>query len=664
MPTAQDHVSANTPMGANLTGSGATFRVWAPRAVAVYVITGDLKISKLPGWTPKESDKLLRQADGTWTGFVPGMSDGSAYRFWVVGQGTSGYKRDPYARELSMSPAFPDCNCIVRDPASYPWYDHGWRTPAFSDLIIYQFHIGTYYAVDSQGRDRRSGRVAKFLDVLDRVRYLHDLGVNAIQPLPVQEYETGHSMGYNGTDYFSPEVFYQVEDSPELDRYLATANALLAARECAPLRRDQLKTPINQLKALIDICHIYGIAVIFDVVYNHAGGGFDDQSMYFFDRMKAGNNNDSLYFTDQGFAGGLVFAYSKPEVRQFLIENAKFYLSEYHIDGFRYDEVSAIDEHGGWRFGQDLTSTVRFVKPDALQNAEYWKEKRWLAVVRPPEGMGFDCALHDGLRDTIRNAIGKAAGGRDAHVNFDLIKDALHRPYGFEASWETVQHLENQDLVYAGHADRQPRIAALSDPSNARSWYARSRSRVATGLLLTAPGIPMLFMGQEFLEDKYWSDNPDAFQGTLVWWDGLTQQKAMADHLRFTQELIELRRRYQALRGESINVFHTHNDNRVIAFQRWVEGVGRDVVVVGSLNESTFWNYQLGFPGPGRWLEVFNSDVYDNWVNPSRAGNGGSVTADDPPLHGLSSSSNIVLPSNSLVVFARDAGDGVPGTGG
>jgi 1,4-alpha-glucan branching enzyme len=177
------------------------------------------------------------------------------------------------------------------------------------------------------------------------------------------------------------------------------------------------------------------------------------------------------------------------------------------------------------------------------------------------------------------------------------------------------------------------------------------------GLIMTAPSIPMIFMGQEFLEDKRWSDNPEYFKDTLIWWDGLQSgQKPMVDFLRFTQELIALRRRLPGLRGDGLNVFHVHNDNRVLAFQRWVQGVGRDVVVVASLNESTYYGYQLGFPGGGRWLEVFNSDVYDNWFNPIAAGNGGGISADGPPLHGLPNSAWITIPANGVLVFARDNG--------
>ena len=143
----------------------------------------------------------------------------------------------------------------------------------------------------------------------------------------------------------------------------------------------------------------------------------------------------------------------------------------------------------------------------------------------------------------------------------------------------------------------------------------------------------------------------------LIGWDGLQGgDKAMADHLRLTGDLVALRRRHPALRGEALNVFHVHNDNRVIAYHRWLEGSGGDIVVVASLNESTFLGYDLGFPGPGRWLEIFNSDVYDGWVNPQTVGNGGSIVASAVPLHGLSSSASIVIPANGLLVFARDTG--------
>lgn len=659
-PVTQEHIHEHTPMGANLIADGATFRVWAPNdAIEVYIRVSDSpKFIDGPDdhWQPAAAQRLRRSSDNTWTGFLRGVRDGDFYRFYIANRGVQPYKRDPYARELEFY-GYPECDCIVRDPHDYSWHDRQHRTPAFNDLVIYELHVGMFYGVDGNGNDARSTRVGKFLDVLEQIPHLVALGVNAIEPLPIVEFQGPHSLGYNGTDIFSPEMDYAVEPQ-DLSPYLDKVNRLLEERGCAPLGRNQLEGQVNQLKAMIDICHLYGIAVILDVVYNHAGRfSDDDQSIYFFDRAISGDNNESLYFTDQGWAGGLVFAYWKDEVRQFLIDNAMFFLSEYHVDGLRYDEVTVIDDHGGWRFAQDLTATVKYHKPQTIHIAEYWRDDPSYVLRDSSEGgAGFDAVWYPGIRSAVRRAIAQSARGANAHIDLNAIRDQLYTPANFASAWRAVQYLENHDLQRLGNInDREPRLPALADPSNPRSWYARSRSRVATAILLTAPGIPMLFMGQEILEDKYWSDSPNP--GTLIWWDGLKQDQHMQDFYRFSRDLVWLRRRHPAMRGEAINVFHVHEANRIIAYHRWLENLGRDVVVVVSLSESTFLHYDLGFPVYGRWLEVFNSDAYDHWPNPNVAGNGGSVHVSGPSLHGLPFSTAITIPANSVLVFALDAGD-------
>ena len=659
MPASQLHIAPDTPLGATLTPDGATFRTWAPAAREVYIACEQPTGTPAAAFPKNPDDLLVKDDNGFWAGFVPGIKDGDLYRFYVVGTGSEGFKRDPYARELEFN-GYPDCNCIVRDPDNYVWHDAGFRPPEFSDLIIYQFHIGVFYAKDAAGNDIRRHRVCKILDVVDRIEYFADLGVNAVMPLPFQEFQGENSLGYNGTDLFSPEMDYAVP-AADLAPYVARVNRLLAAKGIAPLTAAQLAGQISQFKAFIDLCHLYGIAVIADVVYNHAGGGFDDEGIMFFDRQPDTTDNNSLYFTDQDHAGGRVFAFWKREVRQFLIDNGKSLLQEYHIDGLRFDQVTVIAESGGWHFAQDLTNTLRRVKPAAIQIAEYWGSERWKGVAAPPSGMGFDIGYGDALRDTLRGVIAETTGGAAARVDFDKLRDVLYLTYKDTARWAVFQCIENHDLLDFNHhgRDRQPRIAALADPSNARSWYARSRAKVATGLLLTAPGVPMIFMGQEFLEDKYWTDWP-ARPELLIWWDGLEgRDKHMSDQHRFTRELMWLRRKHPALRGEGLNVFHVHNDNRVIAMHRWLPGSGRDVVVVASLNESTFYDYgyRLGFPGGGHWNEVFNSDIYDQWFNPNARGNPGGVTADGPGRDGLPASAGVTLPANSLLVFARDRGD-------
>ena len=341
--------------------------------------------------------------------------------------------------------------------------------------------------------------------------------------------------------------------------------------------------------------------------------------------------------------------------------------------GFRYDEISmllAMNTASGWEFCKELTAAVRAENPRALQNAEYWPSEYGVPTPQIVSdinsgGLGFDTVQHDGLRQAIRTAVGQAALGAGAYVGMAGIAMAMW-PAGFAHAWQTTPCVENHDIVKAGE---QPRVPALADGSNARSWYARSRTRVAMGLLLTAPGIPQLFMGQEFLEDKQWSPDPRT-SDHLIWWGGLAPadnatvpglavDPAMADHLRFTQDLVALRCAHPGLSGEGLNVFYTSDLDRVIAYQRWVNGEGQDCVVVATLSDTTWWGYQVGFPSAGRWVEVFNSDAYDSCnangvsVNPTVAGNAGGVTADGPGMHGLAASASVVIPANGFVVFAK-----------
>ncbi len=351
-----------------------------------------------------------------------------------------------------------------------------------------------------------------------------------------------------------------------IPRYLTRANALLVARGQQPVLAADIRGADDQLRLLVDVLHVYGIAVMFDVVYNHAGGDFGDESLYFFDRVAYGNNNDSLYFTDQGWTGrgGLVFAYWNASVRQFLIDNAVSLVTEFHVDGLRYDEVSVIDRYGGWRFCQDLTGTMRSANPAAVQIAEFWNAGLDAAVwPSSAGGAGFDLVWHAGLRDAVRSIIEQSAHGANAFVNLEGVRDALAPPAGFDCGWRCVQMLENHDVLLTAHApqDRKPR--------GGRAVLVRSKSLARCG---QAP--------------PHRSRHPDAVHGTGVLggqtlerlsgrpdhlWDGLKRDRSMSDHLRFTRELISVRRRLGALRRGRINVFHCHNPTRVLAFHRWIQ---------------------------------------------------------------------------------------------
>jgi len=133
MPVVNRNIGRDTPMGSTLMPDGAVFRVWAPAARDVYVVTDAHATSHWSKWRPDPAHRLVPLGDGTWAGFVPGLADGDPYLFWVRGpeNGTEGFKRDPYARELGTHPPFPDCPCLLREAHAYPWHDAGWRPPHF-----------------------------------------------------------------------------------------------------------------------------------------------------------------------------------------------------------------------------------------------------------------------------------------------------------------------------------------------------------------------------------------------------------------------------------------------------------------------------------------------------------------------------------------------------
>ena len=245
MPVSLDHIHPGTPMGANLIADGATFRVWAPHARSVHVL-GDFNNRQR-----NDASLLTRDGQGHWRGFIPGVRDRQRYMFYVVGEGSEGPKRDPYARELETP--FPS-DCIIRK-TDFPWHESGYVTPAFHDFVIYQLHVGTFF---TPNLPRKGGT---FLDVARKILHLAELGVTAVQLLPIQEFQTEFSLGYNGTDYFSPEMDFAVGDAA-LTPYVAEVNQLLDAKGLRRYEVEDLRGEMNQLKALVDLCHLYGLGVI------------------------------------------------------------------------------------------------------------------------------------------------------------------------------------------------------------------------------------------------------------------------------------------------------------------------------------------------------------------------------------------------------------------
>ena len=174
MPASLDYIHPGTPMGANLIADGATFRVWAPQARAVYVI-GDFNQR-----VRNHASLLTRDEFGHWRGSIPAVRDRERYMLDVAGEGSEGLKRDPYTRELEAP--FPS-ECIIRK-TDFPWHESGYIAPPFHEFVLYQLHVGTFFTPNLPHKG------GTFLDVACKVAYLTELGVTALQLLPIQELQT------------------------------------------------------------------------------------------------------------------------------------------------------------------------------------------------------------------------------------------------------------------------------------------------------------------------------------------------------------------------------------------------------------------------------------------------------------------------------------------
>lgn len=245
----------NTQLGAVLRVGGCDFRVWAPHAEAVRVLlqTGH-------EWRHAdhvETAELTRADDGYWSGFVPGVEAGRLYRIEIKHDGSTVQRLDAAARDVIHSqltrhdPTIENASIVVTN-GSYNWA--AFETPRFENFLIYQFHCGTF-----AGRnDHFNVPMAGFAEIESKLFYIRELGFNAIQPLPVQEFARDRSWGYNPAAFFAPESAY---GHP------------------------------REMKHFVNEAHKHGLAVLFDVVYNHAGPG--DNVLWEYDGYA---NQGGIYF--------------------------------------------------------------------------------------------------------------------------------------------------------------------------------------------------------------------------------------------------------------------------------------------------------------------------------------------------------------------------------
>lgn len=548
--------SSRPGMGAVPYHGGVTFRVWAPFATSVHVA------GSFNGWNEGQA-ALSADGSGYWSADVAGAKLGDRYKYVIRSpfEPNKLWKNDPYAREMQNS-----AGDTIVGQTSFAWGGGDFRMPARNELVIYELHVGTFH-FSAQGRNGR-GTLRSLVQKLD---YLADLGVNAIQIMPADEFSGDISWGYN------PSYLFAIEES-----YGGSA----------------------AFHELVDAAHLRGLAVIFDVVFNHLGP--DDLDHRRFDGWRKDNGEGIYFYNDHRVKTPWGFRpdYGRSEVRRYLRDCALYWLEERYCDGLRFDSTANIrkvddqvdgpanDLPDGWALMQGINAEIRARQPWKLTIAEDLKDDA--ALTRSGDGAGFGAQWASGFREAIRNAV---LAPSDEQRSMSWLRDELKRTYNGDA-FQKVIYAESHDEADDG------RLPELIAPGQADSAIAQKRSALAAAVVLTAPGIPMLFMGQEFLEWGRWSDAVGLDWSKLQRFSGLHQMY---------RDLIRLRRNWfdhtRGLEGAGCHVHTPNETDKVLVYHRWDRGGPRDdVVVIANFGHRAFSSYRIGLPRSGTWRVRFNGD--------------------------------------------------------
>jgi maltooligosyltrehalose trehalohydrolase len=442
-------------LGASVDPNGTQFRVWAPAARSVDVVFAD----------PRQASVRMKAGpDGYFERYVPGVAPGTTYWYRLDGDRLL---PDPVSRFQPLGVHGPS---EVVDLSSFAWSDADWRGAAKGELIIYELHVGTFSAAGT------------FDGVRERLPDLVDLGVSAIELMPIADFHGARNWGYDGVDLFAPARAYG--------------------------------RPAD-LQRLVDAAHGLGLAVILDVVYNHFGpegayvGAFAPQ--FFTER----------HHTPWGRAINLDGPGSR-EVRRFLIENARQWVGDYHVDGLRLDATHALIDDSPIHFLRELSTRLREMRPGVLLIAE--DERRLPELIRPAghAGWGLDACWSDDFHHHVRRRL---AGDREGYYA-PYTGRAEDIALTIDRGWWRRHSLEGGTLR-AESAPASSDEAKTSfvfclqnhDQVGNRAFGGRLHHqiepeafRAATALLLLGPETPLLFMGQEWAASTpflYFTDFPE-----------------------------------------------------------------------------------------------------------------------------------------------------------
>ncbi len=543
-------------IGAALRKDGVEFRVWAPFAAKVEV-TGSFN-----NWS---RIAMENEGGGYWAVFVKKAIAGQEYKFVITNGEKELVKNDPRSLQLITSAG----NSVIVDP-SYEWGNGQFVPPSINRQVIYEMHIGTFNRSDPS-------TVGTFENAQLKLDYLAEMGINMIEVMPVNSMAMDRGWGY-ASDYI-----YAVE-------------SLYGGRRA--------------FLEFIKAAHQRGMGVILDVVYNHFGPD-NNLDLWQFDGWGQDGKGGIYFYNDWRSStpwGETRPDYGRPEVRDYIFDNARMWLKDFHLDGLRLDSTIYLrnvkghnDDPGndladGWSLMQQITNLARKINPAAITIAEDISGNNFITRPVKDGGAGFNAQWEVTFPMVLRGALDAVD---DSNRNVQNVINELTRHYNGDV-FQRIIYSDSHDSAANGGARLSEEIA----PGNPTNIYARRRSLMAAALVLTSPGIPMLFQGQEFMEGGSFND-----------WQALDWEKAkqFSGMVLAIKHLIDLRKNQHGntngLTGQSIAIKHFDDNNKVLAYHRWeFGGHGDDVMVIINFKNKAWPKYEINFPSDGLWRVRFNSD--------------------------------------------------------
>lgn len=587
-------------MGAVPHENGTSFRVWSPHAQQVFVM-GDFN-----NWS-KTENSMVSEDNEYWYTDIKGAKPGHEYKYLLINGDMELERIDPYAGQVTNSVG----NGVIYDHTSFDWHGDDFTPPPHNELIIYEMHIGSFY-VDVKDKP------SDFDTVLEKLDHLVTLGINAIQIMPIAEFAGDYSWGYNPAHIFAVESAYGGPD---------------------------------EFKRLVRQAHKRDLAVILDVVYNHFGPS--DLDLWQFDGWQENDKGGIYFYNDHRSEtpwGDTRPDYGRSKVRQFIHDNALMWLEEYHVDGLRYDMtlyIRSVRGDGaeeiaeGWSLMQDINRSSRERFPKCILIAEDLHDNDHVTAEIEHGGAGFHSQWDAQFVHPIRAMV---EATDDAERSMEAVAKALTFRYEDDA-FHRVIYSESHDEVANGKA-RVPHEINSDDPTG---WHAQKRSTLAIALVFTAPGIPMLFQGQEFLQGEWFRDDVpldwnknEEFQGLVKLYRDLARLRLNhEDHTR-------------GLCGQNIQITHLNEAENIIVFQRWDKhGTGDTVVIIANCSTEPKKEYLIGFPETGKWKLRINTDrnIYsEDFSNCDSS----DISAKEGERDGLQAMTPITIGPYSVLIYSKD----------